>query len=73
MAVKYNKLHELLSRKGYSIGYLIKHDIIKDFSGRKIRQEEPVDLKYIDAICQFLQVPIEQVVEIIPDDPDEKD
>jgi len=69
MSISYEKLHKILNKKGYSIGYLISNGIIGDFSGRKLRRGEPVDLKYIDNICQFLQVPIEQIVEIKLDEP----
>jgi len=67
MAVNYDKLHNILNRKGLSIGTLIKEGVIKDFSGRKIRNNDYVDLSHIDALCQYLNVPIEEVVEIIPD------
>src|SRR5690625_7031562 len=72
MSVSYEKLHKILNKKGYSIGYLISNGIIGDFSGRKLRRGEPVDLKYIDNICQFLQVPIEQIVEIKLDERSEE-
>ena len=73
MSINYKNLFKLLDKKGYSVGYLIKNGIVGDYSGRKIRKGDPVDLKYIDNICQFLRVPIEQVVEIKLDkEPDDQ-
>ena len=64
MSVDYKKLFKLMYKKGYSINSLKEKGIVTDFSGRKIRNNQPVDLSIIASICEFFDVPIEDVVEI---------
>jgi len=68
MSVSYRKLISILSKKGYSLNSLVEKGVITDFSSRKISKGEHIDLKHIDSICQFLNLPIEDVVEIIHDE-----
>ena len=67
MAISYKKLMNYLDRKGMSVNYLYSQRVITDAAAQNLRKGKPVSLKHIDAICQFLGVPIEQVVEIISD------
>lgn len=68
MTISYDKLDKYLSRKGMSVNYLYTNKVITDNAAQNIRKGKPVSLKHIDSICQFLNLPIEDVVEIIPDE-----
>lgn len=72
MAISYTKFIDLCLTRGLSLNDLKKRGVISDFAYRSIISGEPVSLKHIDKICQHLDLPIEQVVEIIPDEPDGK-
>lgn len=68
MSVKkfsYNNLYDLLNLKGESLSGLHKKGIIKDYPSRMIRAGNGVNIEYIADICRYLNVPIEDVVEII--------
>lgn len=67
MSIKYNKLVNYIERKGMTLNTLVKKSIITDDAAKKIRAGKSVNLYHIDAICQFLDVPIEALVEITRD------
>lgn len=62
--VDYKKLVKLLERKGRTVYYLHQEGVISDYSYRNIINNEPVNIRHIAAICLYLDVPIEDVVEI---------
>lgn len=68
MAISYENFISLCLNKGISLNDLRKKGVVSDFAYRSILSGEPVNLKHIDSICQYLKLPIEQVVEIIPDE-----
>ena len=67
MTVSYDRLKNLIEPKGISLKFLFNNGIITHYAYSQISKGNPVSLKDIDNICQYLNVPIEQVVEIIPD------
>ena len=70
MSVSYDKLRCLIEPKGMSLKHLYNEGVISHHAYRMILKNNYVSLEHIDSICQYLDVPIEDVVEIIPDDKD---
>lgn len=68
MAISYENFIEMLLDRGLTLNELKKQKVISDFAYRSILSNAPINLKHIDNICQYLKLPIEQVVEIIPDE-----
>lgn len=68
MAISYNEFIKYLDSKGLSLNQLRRKNIITQHTYEKMIAGEPVNLKYIDAICQYLNMPIEQVVKIEKDE-----
>lgn len=68
MAISYKKLERILAKNGESTFSLVKKGVISDYASRQINNGEPTSLKYIDQICQYFNLPIEEIVEIIPDE-----
>ena len=64
MSISYEKLHKLLNTKGYSLYALYKKGVISDMASRSINAGKPVSLSHIDSLCQYFNLPIEQIVEI---------
>lgn len=64
MAISYSPLMEMLERAGYSLNKLVELDVISDYASRLIRANKPVNLNQIESICDYFDVPIEQVVHI---------
>lgn len=69
--ISYNNLIKYLERKGLTVNSLKKEGVISDHSYRKIIEGEPVNLIHIDSICRYLDLPIEDVVEIVAQESDE--
>lgn len=67
MAIDYSKLVKLMERKGESFNSLKNKKVITDHAMRQLQNGLPTSLLYIDNICQHFGLPIEQVVEIIPE------
>lgn len=65
MKVSYSKLYNLLNKKGESLTGLFTKGVIKDYPSRMIRAGKYVSIEYIADICIYLDVPIEDVVEVI--------
>lgn len=64
MSISYKLLLDYLDRKGLSVNHLYEVGIITDNAAQNIRKGKPVSLKHIDSICNYLNLPIEKVVEI---------
>jgi len=74
MSIDYSKLENLLNLKGESYNSLKSKKIISDYAMRQLQGGLPTSLKYIDGICQYFNVPIEEVVEIkLEDEPSGSD
>lgn len=67
MTFSYKKLEKLLDKRGLSYNKLFEIKVLTDHSSRKMRAGDSVEVKYLAAICNYLEVPIEDVVEIIKD------
>lgn len=60
----YEKLYRLLDRKGESLTGLFSKGVIKDYSSRMIRAGKPVSIEYLADICRYMNVNIEDIVEV---------
>ena len=65
MNFSYNKLYDLMDRKGYSFRKLKELGVVTDHSSRLINNGKSVQLEHLASICVFFEVDIEDVVEII--------
>ena len=70
MSVSYKKLKKFIEPKGMSLKHLYNEGVISHHAYRMILKDNYVSLEHIDSICQYLKLPIEEVVEIIPDEKD---
>lgn len=65
--ISYAKLISYLDSKGITLNYLKKNGIITDFAYRNIIKGRDVNTGQLANICRYLDIPIEQAVEIIRD------
>jgi len=65
--ISYEPLHRTLKSKGINISDM-RDVILNSRTIANINRNQSVNLKTIDAICLYLGVPIEHVVEIIIDE-----
>ena len=66
--IVYQDVVEKLKLKGYSTYAIRERGTLSEGTMQSIREGKPVSLKTIDKICQILHCPIEEVVQIQPDD-----
>ncbi|WP_077603659.1 helix-turn-helix domain-containing protein [Oceanobacillus sojae] len=67
--ISYKPLHKTLIDKGLTTTQLQKdYGVYGTSAIRKLNHHEPVSLDTIAKICRFLNVPIEEVVEVLPPD-----
>lgn len=66
MTFTYKPLLEIIEKQGISINQLYEQGVITDHSANNIRKGRPVSISAIANICRYLNVSIDQVVEIIP-------
>lgn len=67
MCFTYKKLDALLNRKGLSYNKLFEIGVVTNYTSRKLRAGKSVEVKYLVSVCKFLDVSIEDVIEISPD------
>lgn len=67
MSVSYEKLIRIMNEKGESFYSLYRKGIISNQASREIPRNKPVHLRYIDKLCRYFKVSIEDVVEIVDD------
>ena len=65
--VSYEKMYKLLDRKGLSFNKLRELKVITDMASRNFREGKDVHIGHVANICRYLDVPIEDVVEVIRD------
>lgn len=65
--IRYKEIPEKLKQAGYSTYRIRETKILSEGTVQSIRENKPVSLKTIDAICQILNCKIEDIVEIVPD------
>ncbi|WP_060207063.1 helix-turn-helix domain-containing protein [Sporosarcina koreensis] len=65
MAISYRALVSYLEKRGMSVNTLYEEKVLTSGAATKIRNNKPVSLEVIEAICVHLNLPIEDVVEII--------
>lgn len=67
IAISYKPFIDYIEKRGMSVNTLLEKGVYTDTTARLIRKGEPISLKHIDAICRYLDLPIEQVVRITKD------
>ena len=64
----YNKLRSLLESRGISFRQLRSELGITPQVAGHLNNDRPVSIERLALICQYLDVPIEAVVEVLPND-----
>ena len=67
MRFTYKPFLDNLLSEGITANRLDTLGIIPNYSCRKLRNDEPLDLKHIIALCEYFDVGIEEVVTLIPE------
>ncbi len=62
---KFDKLFETMNKKGVSTYALRENCIIDSKTVRRLRNNQNVELKTLDRICEYLDCKIEDVVEFV--------
>lgn len=65
---RYKEIPQKLKNAGYSSYRIREQGILSEGTMQAIRENKPVNLRTLDIICQLLHCPIEEIVEILPDD-----
>lgn len=71
MSIKFYKLMDLLNRKGMSKGDLQSLTGISSATMAKVAANKVISLEVIDKICKVLQCQPGDIMEYIPDSPEE--
>lgn len=66
MMISYNRLYKLLDKKGESCNSLFKQGVLTDYARRKVKNGGYVDVKHLALICRHFNVPIEDIIEVVP-------
>ena len=64
----YKPLVDYIYQRGISINTLKKEGVITDYAAQCIRDGRSVSMEHIAKICRYLNVPIDDVVEVIYED-----
>ncbi|MBU5266240.1 helix-turn-helix domain-containing protein [Virgibacillus proomii] len=67
MSFSYNKLDKILEKKGLSYNKLYELGLITDYSCRQLIAGKSVQLNYLVNICEYLNVTLDDIIEIIKD------
>ena len=70
MKISYEPLFNYIEKRGLSINSIHKAGVYGANAAQQIRNNEPVSLRIIAEICGYLDVPIEQVVKVVPNSDD---
>jgi len=63
--ISYDKMKRLLNSKGISLNNLKNSEIITDTAYRNIKNDRDVHINQIAKICRYMNIPIEEAVEVI--------
>lgn len=69
--IKYDKLFLLLKKRGYSSIYWLRKNGIHAATANKLKKNERVNTDTINAICKLLNCQPGDILEYVPDIPDE--
>lgn len=70
MRISYKPLRDYLLTQGRVVSYLRTEGIINSNVATAINNDDEIRLGRIVCICEFLNVPIDQVVEVVPNSAD---
>lgn len=72
MSISYNKLLKIFDQKGITSYTITKKDkIIGQATWKKIHENGHIDTRTIEALCKYLDCQPGDILEYIPDSPDE--
>lgn len=67
MKVSYEKLNKLIDKKGESYNSLFDKGVLKDNQRRLLKNDKYANIEVFANLCQYFNVPIEDIVEVIID------
>lgn len=67
MAIKYDKLFELLQKRGYSLTYWLRQNGFHSATVTKLRKNERVNTDTINSLCKLLNCQPGDIMEYVPD------
>lgn len=70
MAIKFDKLFNLLQEKGHSSTYWLRQNGFHANTVNKLKKNERVNTDTINSICELLDAQPSDIMEYIPDDTD---
>ena len=65
MSFSYENLYSHMNNKGITFNYLLENKVIPDHSARLIRNGKSVHIEHLANLCIFLDINIEDAIEII--------
>lgn len=71
MAIQYNKLFQILKERGYSSNYWLRQNGVHSATANKLKKNERVNTDTINTICKLLNCQPGDILEYVPDTPDE--
>ena len=66
--INYKPFWDLLKRRGISRRWIMKYGKVGQSTLEKMRDNKPVDLRYIERLCNFLHCSMIDIVEVDNDD-----
>lgn len=66
--INYKPFWDLLNRRGISRRWIMKYGKVGQSTLEKMRDNKPVDLRYIERLCNFLHCHMIDIVEVDNDD-----
>lgn len=73
MSISYNKLLILFKEKGITSYTIKKEKIVGQSAWKKIHENGHIDTRTIEALCKYLDCQPGDIMEYVPDTPNESD
>ena len=70
MAIKYDKLFELLADRGHSLTYWLRQNGFHSATVTKLRKNERINTDTLNALCALLNCQPGDIMEYVPDEQD---
>lgn len=70
--ISYNRFWDAMRRAGESTYTLTKHHHISSSTIDKLRKDKPITTTTINDLCRILNCKVEEIMEYIPSDEDQK-
>ena len=73
MAIKYDKLFQILKERGHSANYWLRQNGLHSATVSKLSKNERINTDTINSICRLLDVQPGDILEYVPDEPNESE